>query len=71
MLQPAITAQPWDGAGVPGAHLAYREPPPARIAAIPASPLDMKPSGCPCPEGWPRVMADLKTLLETGDVPAG
>jgi uncharacterized protein YndB with AHSA1/START domain len=22
-------------------------------------------------EGWPRVMADLKTLLETGDVPAG
>jgi DNA-binding transcriptional ArsR family regulator/uncharacterized protein YndB with AHSA1/START domain len=22
-------------------------------------------------QGWPRVMADLKTLLETGDVPAG
>ena len=21
-------------------------------------------------QGWPRVMADLKTLLETGDVPA-
>ena len=21
-------------------------------------------------EGWPRVLADLKTLLETGDVPA-
>ena len=22
-------------------------------------------------EGWPRVLADLKTLLETGEVPAG
>jgi hypothetical protein len=21
-------------------------------------------------EGWPRVLADLKTLLETGNVPA-
>src|SRR5207244_13413005 len=32
--------------GVPGAHLAYRDPPPAHIAAVPASPLDMQPNGC-------------------------
>ena len=42
------------GPGVPGAHIAYRDPPPARIAASLAL----------------RVLADLKTLLETGDVPA-
>jgi hypothetical protein len=46
--------------GAPEAHLAYRDPPPARIEAGPARPG--------VSQGWPRIVADLKTLLETGDL---